>query len=277
MTQSPYHDWCIDTIRFYRGLDLFTDGPFHGLSDAECQQLIEGEHATWYFNFFREATRAGKRFRELGDLEMVMIAKDESRVWALDSESVYRGEQFYRDAISKLKQISRGTFHPQNASEEWIESDLGVGGGLEQIIHVTFDLEGVKQHIWIVGWGDFAHPGFIFAINRLSSSSDQQFRIFGDDQDWTVICQTDAEVAAMVDRGHKCREMAGRGGLITYPDTDSIPVVDPQDRWLYVRRGFFKYDSGEFDGAWQDFSRASKLGVPELLYSKLAEIIKPEN
>ncbi len=272
--ETSYRDWFVEMIRFYRRLGLFADGPFHGLSDLECKQQIEGDHGTRCCNYFQNAITSSNRELQLLNLETVLIAQDKSRVWAFDCETVHRGEQFYQNAISSLEQISRGTFHPDNACEEWIEGDLGLGGGLEKIIHVTFELNTMKQHIWIRGWGDFAHPGFILAVNRLTNSSGRAFRIWGDSQDWTVICQSDIEAGAMADRGHKCRETAGGGGVITFPDTNPVPVVESNDRWLYVRRGLFKYDCGDFDGAWQDWSQASKMGVPEQLYSKLSAILE---
>ena len=242
MTRSNYDKWFLEIIAFYRRLEFFLEEPFNGLTDLQCKELIESRYPCWFRERYQSTSSDDAR-DERFLLESCILAEDRRRVWKSDAEWVYGDTHFYREAVVQLGNISRNVFHPENAAEHW---DRFTEEHRERIvIHTAFDVRGSSHHCWITrDSSDFANPGFVAAVNRIIERTGQQFRNFGDSQDWFVVCQTDAETSAMLHRGYSVGPQGMCSGLLQYPDSGPADAPQAVDRWLYAQRGLLRYAAG---------------------------------
>ncbi|QOV89917.1 hypothetical protein [Humisphaera borealis] len=262
---ATYDEWFLGIVAYYRPLGFFVSPPFAGLSDLQCQRLIEQKHPNWFADQFLNPRVTGNSLKSLEDF---IVQMDRSRVWTTDQEGVYESCGFYAQSIKSLAAIARGAFKPQDVSETWEEAD-----GREFVIRVGFELAGTPMHLWINRCGDFANSGWIDMVNQVCGYRDPRFRLYPDSQDWRVIFQTDGDAAAMATRHWPTSNFDSISGIISYPPSDGAILRYKRDRWLYWHRGVFRYRIGDVAGAWDDWLLAEKLGFPDL-YRRCDELTR---
>lgn len=263
-----YDEWFLEIVAHYRALGFFVAPPFAGLSDIECQRLIEQQYPNWFAEQFQQSSKTGNT---LFRLERFLVESDRSRVWTTDQEGVYGNSNFYAESLGSLAAISQGALQPDNVREVWEHVD----GETSCVIGVSFERAGTPAHVWINQHGDFANSAWLEMVNDLCGFRDPRFRLYADSQDWSVIFQTEQEAAALTARHwpmHVCDDSAG---MLRAPLNDDRLRAGECDRGLYWQRGKFRYCQGDFDGAWADWRIAEQLGLPEL-HRRIAEFTRKQ-
>lgn len=177
--------WFAEAVRYFRAFGFFAT---HRLESDDGLAALIRSH--WLGDW--DEYLSGVADHQSAD--QLLLVADTSRVWWRDLEGVYRGSNYYADALREWAAISRGQFAPEQISEMW-QSDAGP-------VNVAFTQAG-QRHTFEHTGGDFLDHGLIQLVNRCLALTPLRYEVATDfgDSNWIAVLSPAEKARLKSERG----------------------------------------------------------------------------